>query len=82
MCFFLGIFIFFIKIENTCDPVVGTKDIMQLREIKTYEMIVVNAECEYAVSHLWSFQVQLEIKKLKISSMQEVASKEMDMKFW
>lgn len=49
----------FIKIENICDPVVETKDIMQLREIKTYEMIIVNAKCEYAVSYMWSFHMQL-----------------------
>lgn len=48
MLFFLDIVKIFIKIENTCGPVIETKDIMQLRDVKTYEVVKrVNAECEY-----------------------------------
>lgn len=37
------------KTENTCDPEVETKDIMQLRNVKTHEVVKrVTAECEYA----------------------------------
>lgn len=47
--FFLGINKIFIKIENTCDSVVETKDIMLLGDVKTYEVVKrVNAEREYA----------------------------------
>lgn len=73
----------FIKTENTCDPAVETKDIMQLRNVKTYEVVKrVNAEWEYA-QHLLRgpFKCSWE-KEVKVTSPQEVASEEMDRKLW